>query len=211
MAEDVVVPIVFPDYLIHVNTPATRIEIPDLIPGFDLFPDAVPIPSTRNKVPELGHAGVLFIRGRSGITKYYEYGRYDAAALGLTRRVPMPDVEVKGDGFGDASFAACMAKISRAAGRRGRISGAYIPVPGQYEAMLSYAKKRVLENSNPNRPPYELLSNSCVHFMKSVVEAAGVETPTMIDPRPNSYIEELRSEFTKLDYKLGDRNVTIGG
>ena len=40
MANDVVIPIVFPDYLIAVNTPPTRIEVPDLLPGFDV-PDAV--------------------------------------------------------------------------------------------------------------------------------------------------------------------------
>lgn len=53
---DIVIPIVFPDYLISVNTPKTRVKIPDLIPGFDLFPDDIEVPETRNKFPELGHA-----------------------------------------------------------------------------------------------------------------------------------------------------------
>ncbi len=44
------------------------------------------------KVPDLGHAGVLFIqdRGKTGSTKYYEYGRY-RSNKGETRRRPMPD------------------------------------------------------------------------------------------------------------------------
>ena len=71
---DAVIPLVFPDYLIAVNTPAKTIRVPDLIPGLDLLPDRLTVPSTKNKVPELGHAGVLFLSGESGVTKYYEYG-----------------------------------------------------------------------------------------------------------------------------------------
>ena len=81
---DFVIPIVFPDYLIVVNERPVDIRIPDLIPGRDLFPDFIRVPVT--KLPDLGHAGVLFIKGRSGTTKYYEYGRYDRAALGWVMR-----------------------------------------------------------------------------------------------------------------------------
>jgi len=73
---DVVIPIVFPDYLISVNTPTTRLPIPDLWPWGDILPDDVEVPATRNRLPELGHAGVLFISGARGTTKYYEYGRW---------------------------------------------------------------------------------------------------------------------------------------
>jgi len=50
--------------------------------------------------------------------------------------------------------------------------------------MLKYAELRMSQNNN-------LLTNSCVHFAKDVVAAAGIETPWLVEPRPNSYIGEF--------------------
>ena len=61
---DIAIPIVFPDYLIAVNTPKTKVKVPDLIPGFDLFPDAVVILETKNKLPERGHAEFCLLMAR---------------------------------------------------------------------------------------------------------------------------------------------------
>ena len=36
--------------------------------------------------------------------------------------------------------------------------------------------------------------------MKETIEAGGVDTPVMIDPCPNSYIEELRDEYKNVDF-----------
>lgn len=91
--------------------------------------------------------------------------------------------------------------ISRISGQSGRIQEVYIEVENKYQAMLDYAIKRKSQNANPKRKPYDLASNSCIHFTKKVTEAAGVETPWMIDPRPNSYIGEFRDDFPDLDYK----------
>lgn len=44
---DIVIPIVFPDYLIAVDTPKTRLAIPDLLPGIDILPESVEIPETK--------------------------------------------------------------------------------------------------------------------------------------------------------------------
>ncbi len=41
---DVVVPLVFPDYLIHVDTPEVNVEVPDLLPWFDVLPDKLSHP-----------------------------------------------------------------------------------------------------------------------------------------------------------------------
>lgn len=76
--------------------------------------------------------------------------------------------------------------ISRISGQSGRIQGVYIEVENKYQAMLDYAIKRKSQNENPKRKPYDLASNSCIHFTKKVTEAVGVETLWMIDPRPNS-------------------------
>lgn len=45
--------------------------------------------------------------------------------------------------------------------------------------------------------------------MKGVLEAAGVDVPYMIDPRPNSYIAEIRDDFPKLRYSKVENKLTI--
>lgn len=205
---DLAIPIVFPDYLIVVNTPKTRISIPDLIPGFDLLPDDVEVPETKNKFPELGHAGILFIKGSNGTTKYYEYGRY-GGPLGAVRKLNIRDVTMQKGHPSRLSLSYTLSQISVKSGQGGRISGAYIEIPNQFESMLAYAKKRHLDNNNPKRKPYDLFSNSCNHFMKGVLEAAGVKLPYMIDPRPNSYIEEIREEYPDLDYVKASHSLKV--
>ncbi len=37
--------------------------------------------------------------------------------------------------------------------------------------------------------------------MKSVMEIAKIDTPWIIDPRPNSYIEEIQDNFPGLEYE----------
>lgn len=205
---DIAIPIVFPDYLIAVNTPKTRVIIPDLLPGFDILPDNVEVPETQNKFPELGHAGILFINGSSGTTKYYEYGRY-GGSLGAVRKLSIRDVIMQKDHPTKASLSYTLSQISIKSGQGGRISGAYIEVPNQYKSMLNYAQKRHLDNKNPKRKAYDLFSNSCNHFMKGVLEAAGVDVPYMLDPRPNSYIEEIRNDFKDLDYSKATHTLKV--
>ena len=205
---DIAIPIVFPDYLIAVNTPKTRISIPDLLPGFDLLPDQVEVPETQNKFPELGHAGILFINGANGTTKYYEYGRY-GGSLGAVRKLTIRDVVMQKDHPTKVSLSYTLSQISAKSGQNGRIAGAYIEVPNKFKSMLAYAQKRHLDNKNPKRKPYDLFTNSCNHFMKGVLEAAGVDLPYMLDPRPNSYIEEIRNDFKDLDYSKASHTLKI--
>jgi len=198
-AKDVAVPIVFPDYLIGVNTPRVRIDVPDFLPG---IPDEITVPATRNRVPYLGHAGILFLKGAGGLTKYYEYGRYDAAARGLVRRHRIPDVRMARNGRPtSSSLKATLARISAMGGKGGRLLAAYIELDaGAFDRMLAYANRRMLENARSGRKPYEIVTNSCVHFMKEVADAGGAGMPWVIDPRPAGYIERVRDDFLDLDY-----------
>jgi len=66
---DIVIPIVFPDYKINVEVQKTKVDVFPWV-EFDNFS----IPSYKDKISNLGHAVVLFINGKNGITKYYEYG-----------------------------------------------------------------------------------------------------------------------------------------
>lgn len=200
---DVVIPMAFPDYLIAVNTPPTQVPVPDLIPYFDILPDTIQIRATSNKVPYLGHAGVMFFDGTSGLSKYYEYGRYDRAALGLTRRVPISDVKIGADKKPTMdSLKKALLTISSKAGQGGRIQGAYIELPaGSFAKMLQYALSRVRLNKDPKRAPYTLTGNSCMHFAKLVAEAGGAKIPMIIDPRPISFIEAVQAIYPKLSFK----------
>lgn len=210
---DIGIPIVFPDYLIAVNTPEVRVPVPDLpfidIPG---VPDQITIPSTNNKVPELGHAGVLFVKGATGLTKYYEYGRYaPAGAKGLTRKVGVKDAQVRNGEVTFESLRVVLAQIAAKSGQSGRIMGAYITVESGFDGMLKYAQERIDLNKDASREEYALLSNSCLHFMKETLEAGGIDMPVVIDPRPAGYIERVRSNFPDLDVTTGGRQLTIEG
>ncbi len=206
---DCVFPLVFPDYLIAVPRPSINIDLPDFLPFDDKIEDFLDDRTT--KVPDLGHAGVLFIqdRGKTGSTKYYEYGRY-RSNKGETRRRPMPDcIFVDGKPHIN-SLTAVFKQISNVTGQRGRISSVYLETPGKFNSMLDYAKKRVEKNNNPNRKEYNIFEHSCVHFAMSVIEAGGIKyESSVLDARPISYISSLQSIYPDVEYATG--KLTIEG
>lgn len=203
---DFVIPIVFPDYLIAMNTPKTSI---DILPWVDF--DNINVPSKNYHVPELGHAGVLFINGTKGTTKYFEYGRYDTANKGLVRKISISNVKIENNQIDYTSLKKVLREIAERSGQGGKINAAFITVDNKFDAMLSYAELRQKQNSNPQRKPYDLTSNSCIHFVKETTEAAGVDTPWMLDPRPNAYIGKFRSNFPDLDYDKKTDSLKIEG
>ncbi|WP_018694566.1 hypothetical protein [Algicola sagamiensis] len=203
--KDIIIPIVFPDYKITVNIPQTKV---DLLPWTDI--DNFTIPRSSQKFSNLGHAGILFINGSSGVTKYYEFGRYDPPAnKGLVRRVPLPDAKMNGINIDIKSLIPVLKKISQVAGSGTRIQGVYLEAEGVFEHLNQKALAQKALNSNPQRKPYNLTSNSCIHFVKRLVEAAGKETPWMIDPRPTSYMGEFRDDYRDLDYRPGEQRLVI--
>lgn len=194
--KDVVIPIIFPDYMIAINT--SKIEF-DVFPYFEF--DNITIPAYKDRFSGLGHAGVLFINGSNGVTKYYEYGRYDSANLGLVRKISfLPDVTIKQGKIDYNSLKIVLKKISKVAGQSGRLQGVYIEVNNRFDDMLAFAEFRKSMNGQKKRMPYSIHGNSCIHFVQSLVASAGVNVPLMIDPRPNSYISEFRDDYLDLDY-----------
>src|SRR5262249_3925725 len=109
------------------------------------------------------------------------------------------------------SLKVVLKSISDQAGSHGAIEGAHITVPGKYPMMLAYCLQRYAQNNVPTRQPYSITSNSCCHFMKETVEAAGVTMPSMWDPRPVSYMEESRDVFDALDYEPKGNVLTVEG
>jgi hypothetical protein len=45
--------------------------------------------------------------------------------------------------------------------------------------------------------------------MQGVLEAAGISLPYMVDPRPNSYIDEIRENYPDLNYSRADNLLRI--
>ena len=141
------------------------------------------------------------MNGISGLTKYYEYGRYDyPEKKGVVRRVPVPDAKVSSNGVELKSLIPALKKVCQVAGKGTRIEGVFLEALGVFESLNKRAMMQKSQNSNPKRRVYDLTSNSCIHFVKNLVEAAGKDTPWMIDPRPNSYIGEFRNDYRDLDF-----------
>ena len=173
---DDVVPIAFPDYRISV---------------------------LGQKLPNLGHAGILLIDDETGLTKYYEYGRYDEAGIGTVRQRTVPNAEIDPATSRptQASMDRILRSISDQAGQRGDIRAAYIDNAADFDAMHAYAERREAQNGDPSRTPYSVWSNSCNTFMRDVAEAGGVDMPWIVlDRRPNGYIEKVRADHLNLDY-----------
>lgn len=173
--------------------------MPDLIIALN-YPD-YSIAAGSSHLPELGHAGLLLIKASNGLTKYFEYGRYDAAELGLVRNKPIPNAVLGPDGRPtDASWRAILGSTSSQSGQDGRIVGAIATAPNQFGVALHFAQDRMNLNSDPDRPPYRLLTRNCMHFVKDAFSSAGLPVRSMVDPRPNSYIDELRIDYQNVDY-----------
>jgi hypothetical protein len=174
---DIVIPIVFPDYKIDTET-------------------------FLGKVGGLGHAGVLIIQGSTSLTKYYEFGRYDAEKKGLVERRSVPNVTMDADNRPSRdSLQKTLERIATVAGHRGRIYGTYIEVPGKFPTMEQYAANREKQNGDPNREPYSIMGHSCLHFMVSVTESGGVDVPwVLLSVIPAAYMDKFREKFSNLDY-----------
>ncbi|MCQ2217739.1 MAG: RHS repeat-associated core domain-containing protein, partial [Paludibacteraceae bacterium] len=151
--------------------------------------------------PLTGHAGVLLIDNKTGLTKYYEYGRYDCGIQrGIVRNYKVSNVNIK-DGMPTAkSLNKTLSKISEYSGKNQRLEGAYVK-SDNFKAMNDYAQKRLSENNKKNRTPYSIYTNNCGTFADEVIKQdKKVDSPTLVDPRPVSMIDEYQDVFPEIHY-----------
>lgn len=149
--------------------------------------------------PMTGHAGVLLIDNKTGYTKYYEYGRYQSD-LGNVRTYSVPNVVMENGIPTAESLNNVLQKISKTSGKGQVLEGAYV-VSNEFDAMNNYAKGKLSENNDPNREPYDIMTNNCGTFADDVVKQdASVNAPKIVDPRPVSIIDEYQSNFTPVSY-----------
>lgn len=90
-----------------------------------------------------------------------------------------------------------------------KIEGVFIEVKDSFSKLNNRAQTIKSQNKNPKRILYSITSNSCIHFVKRLVEFAGKETPWMVDLRSNSYIGEFQDEYRDLDYTPKNRYLLI--
>ena len=122
-----------------------------------------------NGILFIGHVGVLLIDNKTGLTKYYEYGRYDKEGKGLVRTVPVSNVVIGKDGKPTTeSLNKVMKQLSDKSGHGGDIEGAYI-ISDKFKEMNDYAKGKMSENSDPNRKKYSITGNNCATFAEDVI------------------------------------------
>ena len=89
---------------------------------------------------------MLLIDNKTGVTKYYEYGRYKPSGdLGRVRRYDVPNVKIKDGRPTEASLARVFAKISRESGGRTRVEGALVR-SDKFKEMNQYAQDRLKLN-----------------------------------------------------------------
>ena len=184
-----------------------------------IFPDYKVDTETRlGKLP-LGHAGVLLINNETGVTKYYEYGRYATSdgTKGRVRKVTISNVVIDSETGKPTqkSLNKVLGQISKKSGHGGRIEGAYIE--GDFKAMNDYAQEK-LKESNPqykeydkDREPYSLTGNNCGTFGCDVVkqdEKAKEKAPWIFNPTPDNVAEEYRDNFPKIDYNPNKKITT---
>ncbi len=135
----------------------------------------------------VGHAGVLLIK-QDGLTKYYEFGRYDPAKNGKVRNQTIPNAEIGNDGKPTASsLKKILSKLSTVSGKATRIRAAYF-INLNFEEMLAYAIQK--------QPRYSITSFNCGHYAEAVILKGNlrIDKPLIINPTPNNIVDEYIEE-----------------
>ena len=166
------------------------------------FPDYV-ISVGNMQFENLGHSGILLINNQTGLTKYYEYGRYDKQNIGIVRNIKVPNVVIGEDGRPEKeSLDKVFGAISQIAGDGGKIEGAYVE-SNEFEAMNDYAQSLMAENENPEREPYNIMNNNCSTFAEDVLKQdRNIEkkAPISLFNIPNSVVKKWQNEFIPISF-----------
>ncbi|SJN60082.1 hypothetical protein VR7878_03986 [Vibrio ruber DSM 16370] len=181
---DFLIPIVYPDYLVHI--PKANQEIL----GIKILDDR----------EAFGHAGVLIINGKTGVSKYYEYGRYDALDRGIVRKPNISNAVVKNGRVTESSLTKILKELSDNSGQHGRIEA--VVFIGDY---YSQAEQWLTDPNGPYRAPdresYNVRNFNCIQFVLDLLESLSIDThwPGLIS-MPDEEMEELQEDYRDLRY-----------
>jgi uncharacterized protein RhaS with RHS repeats len=185
-----------------------------------VFPSYMVDTETKLGKQPLGHAGILLIDNKTGLTKYYEYGRYSTedGTKGRVRNVAISNVVIDPETGKPTqeSLNKVLEQISKNSGQGGEIQGAY--VEGDFKVMNDYAQAK-LKESNPqykeeydkDRKPYKLLSNNYGTFAHDVIKQdsdAKKKAPRIFIPIPTNIADEYQDNFPKVYYNPNTKTTT---
>lgn len=195
---DFVIPVVFPNYQIHVDDAREFVVL------------GQKIRTPQIKAPYLGHAGVLIINGRTGTTRYGEYGRYQGnGPAGIVRVSPIPDVVIKDDAITESSLKKALRSMSSRFGQSSATSG--VVLRGEvFDAALKWLEKKRAENADMNRKPYDLGNHNCMTFVADLVDEAGLGAPFRTRlVVPNLYMKQFQLSQPDLEYDFQNDTLEI--
>lgn len=135
----------------------------------------------------VGHAGVLLIKS-DGLTKYYEFGRYDPEKNGLVRNISIPNASIDSNGKPTkSSLKPILSGLSTKAGKGTRIRAALF-INMDFEKMRTQA--------TASQPKYDIISFNCGQYAESVILQGNpkVDKPLIINPVPNNIVDEYIEE-----------------
>ncbi|MBK5414126.1 hypothetical protein [Pseudomonas sp. TH31] len=186
---DFVIPVVFPDYKIQV-------EMMGISHGFS----------------NLGHAGVLIVNGKTGLTMYGEYGRYhgEAGPPGVVRVRAVPNVTIKAGAITELSLKKTLRKMSVEFGQSSNVSGVVLRGAAYAEAE-KWLKNKAKENKALDREPYDLRNHNCMTFVADLVDSLNLGAPkrSYFAVIPKDYMEEFQAVKPDLDYIFGTDSLEI--
>ena len=195
---DFLIPLVFPQFEIHVMD-----DYKDTWFGQKIkieFP----------KAPYLGHAGVLLINGKTGVSKYYEYGRYKGPGpAGRVQKGNTPDVKIVAGHITESSLKKTLRQISIAHGQSGNIKG--VVLRGDvYANALAWLDAKFAENNDKTRKAYDLGNHNCVTFAAELAESVGFSAPFRSRAvAPTLYMTQFQLSEIDLDYYFADDKLEI--
>lgn len=116
----------------------------------------------------LGHGGVVAVHPETGLTKYYEFGRY-GDKKGVVRGAPdikIPDVEIGEDGVATKESLKKLYKyLSKNLGKGSKVSAKYYK-DSDFQGTVDFA-----EGFRKKHPDYHLRKNNCKTFGKAAATA----------------------------------------
>jgi hypothetical protein len=153
----------------------------------------------------------LLIDHKTGVTKYYEYGRYDTKK-GEVRQRTISNVVIGKDGKPTLeSLNKVLGELSDISGNRGNIEGAYI-ISDKFKEMNDYAQSKKAENLDQNRKKYSITSNNCATFAEDVItQDKSVDKPISLIKSPVNIADEYQEEGNaRVQYNAKTKTTTIG-
>ncbi|MFZ3138357.1 MAG: RHS repeat-associated core domain-containing protein [Thermodesulfovibrionales bacterium] len=114
----------------------------------------------------LGHSAVIAVNPDTGVTKYYEYGRY-GSVFGKAQNQKVPNLVMKDGEPTEKSLKNLYNFISEHYGQNKPVDATYYK-DADFQKTVDFAVDRI---NDKDRKPYSIINNNCKTFATDAVEA----------------------------------------